>query len=159
MLLPTLHQLQYLKLLSKHSSFNHAAKNAHVTQPTLSTGIQKLEKILDAPVIDQTRSNIILTAAEQKTVQHTENILAQTKNLVQAAHSASQPLTNQFKLNMIPTIAPYLLPHTLPILHNRFPKLKLFLHKNLTHRLINALKTSTLNTTLITLPYNMNNLD
>ena len=45
-MLPTLRQLQYLKLLAEHASFSKAAQAAHVTQPTLSAGIQELEKIL-----------------------------------------------------------------------------------------------------------------
>ena len=46
-MLPTLRQLQYLKLLSEHGSFSRAAESAHVTQPTLSAGIQELEKQKD----------------------------------------------------------------------------------------------------------------
>ena len=53
MTLPTLRQLQYLKLLAEHGSFGRAAEAAHVTQPTLSAGVQELEKILGGPVVDR----------------------------------------------------------------------------------------------------------
>jgi LysR family hydrogen peroxide-inducible transcriptional activator len=79
MLLPTLRQLQYLKLLSEHGSFSRAAESAHVTQPTLSAGIQELEKILGAPVVDRARSGVILTAAGQEAVRRAEDILARPR--------------------------------------------------------------------------------
>ena len=61
-MLPTLRQLQYLRLLAEHGSFSRAAEAAHVTQPTLSAGIQELERALEAPVVDRARSGVILTA-------------------------------------------------------------------------------------------------
>ena len=63
LLLPTLRQLQYLKLLHEHGSFSRAAEAAHVTQPTLSAGVQELEKILGAPRGDRNRSGVIPTVA------------------------------------------------------------------------------------------------
>ncbi|AAK25659.1 hydrogen peroxide-inducible genes activator [Caulobacter vibrioides] len=159
MLLPTLRQLQYLKLLSEHGSFSRAAENAHVTQPTLSAGIQELEKILGAPVVDRARSGVILTAAGQEAVRRAEDILARAEDLVQAARGAGQPLAGRFRLGVIPTVAPYLLPRALPVLRDRFPKLKLFLREDLTHRLIGALKTGALDAALIALPYDMGGLD
>lgn len=159
MLLPTLRQLQYLKLLSEHGSFSRAAENAHVTQPTLSAGIQELEKILGAPVVDRARSGVILTAAGQEAVRRAEDILARAEDLVQAARGAGQPLAGRFRLGVIPTVAPYLLPRALPVLRDRFPKLKLFLREDLTHRLIGALKTGALDAALIALPYDMSGLD
>ena len=159
MLLPTLRQLQYLKLLSEHGSFSRAAENAHVTQPTLSAGIQELEKILGAPVVDRARSGVILTAAGQEAVRRAEDILTRAEDLVQAARGAGQPLAGRFRLGVIPTVAPYLLPRALPVLRDRFPKLKLFLREDLTHRLIAALKAGTLDAALIALPYDMTGLD
>ena len=159
MLLPTLRQLQYLKLLSEHGSFSRAAESAYVTQPTLSAGIQELEKILGAPVVDRARSGVILTAAGQEAVRRAEDILARTEDLVQAARGAGQPLAGRFRLGVIPTVAPYLLPRALPVLRDRFPKLKLFLREDLTNRLITALKTGALDAALIALPYDMSGLE
>ena len=64
-MLPTLRQLRYLKLLADHRSFSRAAEAAHVTQPTLSAGIQELERALEATVVDRTRSNAIPTRAHR----------------------------------------------------------------------------------------------
>ena len=158
LMLPTLRQLQYLKLLSDHGSFSRAAEAAHVTQPTLSAGIAELEKILGAPVVDRARSGVILTAAGEEAVRRARAILDQAEDLVQAAQGAGQPLSGRFRLGVIPTVAPFLLPRALPVLRQRFPKLRLFLREDLTHRLIASLKAGALDAALIALPYDMTGL-
>ena len=158
-MLPTLRQLQYLKLLAEHRSFSRAAEAAHVTQPTLSAGVQELEKILGAPVVDRGRAGVILTPTGEAAVSRAEVILAQAEDLVQAARGASQPLSGRFRLGVIPTVAPFLLPRALPALRRRFPKLRLFLREDLTGRLIPLLKSGALDAALIALPYDMAGLD
>ena len=158
-MLPTLRQLQYLKLLAEHASFSKAAQAAHVTQPTLSAGIQELEKILGSPLVDRNRSGVLMTAAGTEAVIRAGVILGQAEDLVQACRGAGQPLTGRFRLGVIPTIAPFLLPAALPTLRARFPKLRLFLREDLTHRLINDLKTGTLDAAVIALPYDMAGLE
>ena len=158
-MLPTLRQLQYLRLLAEHASFSRAAEAAHVTQPTLSAGIQELEKALGAPVVDRARSGVILTAVGEEAVRRAADILARAEDLVQAAKAAGQPLTGRFRLGVIPTIAPFLLPRALPLLRQQFPKLKLFLREDLTQKLIEALKAGTLDAALIALPYDTTGLD
>jgi len=139
-MLPTLRQLQYLKLLAEHGSFSRAAEAAHVTQPTLSAGVQELEKILGATVVDRARAGVILTPIGEEAVSRASDILARAEDLVQAAKSAGQPLSGRFRLGVIPTIAPFLLPKALPVLRTRFPKLKLFLREDQTLKLIAALR-------------------
>jgi len=158
-MLPSLRQLQYLKLLAEHGSFSRAAESAHVTQPTLSAGIHELERALGAPVVDRARSGVILTAVGEEAVRRAADILARTEDLVQAAKSAGQALTGRFRLGVIPTIAPFLLPKALPLLRERFPRLKLFLREDLTHRLIESLKSGALDAALIALPYEVSGLD
>jgi LysR family hydrogen peroxide-inducible transcriptional activator len=158
-MLPTLRQLQYLRLLAEHGSFSRAADAAHVTQPTLSAGIQELERALEASVVDRARSGVILTAVGDEVVRRGNDILARAEDLVQVARAAGQPLTGRFRLGVIPTIAPFLLPRALPLLRERFPKLKLFLREDLTHRLIEGLKSGALDAALIALPYDTTGLE
>ena len=158
-MLPSLRQLQYLRLLADHGSFSRAAEAAHVTQPTLSAGIQELEKALGAPVVDRARSGVILTAVGEEAVRRAGDILARAEDLVQAAKTAGQPLTGRFRLGVIPTIAPFMLPRALPLLRERFPQLKLYLREDLTQKLIEGLKAGTLDAALIALPYDMAGLD
>jgi LysR family hydrogen peroxide-inducible transcriptional activator len=154
-MLPTLRQLQYLKLLAEHGNFGRAAEAARVTQPTLSAGIQELERTLGASVVDRARSGVILTPVGEEALRRATLILNEAEELVEAARSVGQPLTGRFRLGVIPTVAPFLLPRALPILRQRFPKLRLFLREDLTHRLIAALKAGQLDAALIALPYDM----
>ena len=158
-MLPTLRQLQYLKLLAEHGSFSRAAEAAHVTQPTLSAGIHELERALGAPVVDRARSGVILTAVGEEAVRRANDILARAEDMVQAAKSAGQALTGRFRLGVIPTIAPFLLPKALPLLRERFPRLRLFLREDLSHRLVEGLKSGALDAALIALPYDVSGLD
>ena len=158
-MLPTLRQLQYLKLLAQHGSFSRAAGAAHVTQPTLSAGVQELEKILGARLVDRNRSGFILTAAGEEAVARAGAILAQAEDLVQACRGAGQPLEGRLRLGVIPTVAPFLLPAALPVLRTRFPRLRLFLREDMTGRLIADLKAGLLDVTLIALPYDAAGLE
>lgn len=158
-MLPTVRQLQYLKLLAEHGSFSRAADAAHVTQPTLSAGVQELEKILGAAVVDRARSGVILTPVGEEAVRRAKDILARTEDLVQSAKSAGQPLSGRFRLGVIPTIAPFLLPRALPILRSQFPSLRLFLREDLTAKLIASLKAGALDAALIALPYDTAGLE
>jgi LysR family hydrogen peroxide-inducible transcriptional activator len=158
-MLPTIRQLQYLKLLAEHGAFGKAAEAAHVTQPTLSAGIQELERTLGAPVVDRARTGVILTSVGEEALRRATVILNEAEELVEAAKNAGQPLTGRFRLGVIPTIAPFLLPSALPLLRQRFPKLRLFLREDLTQRLIAELKAGRLDAALIALPFEMGGLE
>src|SRR4029453_5110799 len=158
-MLPTIRQLQYLKLLAEHGAFGKAAEAAHVTQPTLSAGIQELERTLGAPVVDRARPGVILTPVGEEALRRATVILNEAEELVEAAKNAGQPLTGRFRLGGIPTIAPFLCPGPLPLLRDRFPRLRLFLREDLTQRLIAELKAGQLDAALIALPYDVSGLN
>ncbi len=158
-MLPTLRQLQYLKLLAEHKSFMAAAEKAFVSQPALSSGIAELEKILGARLVDRTRGQVILTAIGEETLKRAEDVLARTEDLVEAARGANRPLTGRFRLGVIPTIAPFLLPKALLKLRQEFPDLRLFLREDQTARLITSLKSGALDAAVIALPYDLAGLD
>ncbi|MEI9903078.1 MAG: LysR substrate-binding domain-containing protein [Asticcacaulis sp.] len=158
-MLPTLRQLHYLKLLAEHKSFMAAAEAAFVSQPALSSGIAELEKILGARLVDRARGNVILTAVGEDTLRRSEDILARTEDLVEAARGAGRPLSGRFRLGVIPTIAPFLLPKALVALRHDFPQLRLFLREDQTARLISGLKSGALDAAVIALPYDLTGLD
>ncbi len=158
-MLPTLRQLQYLKLLAEHASFSRAAEAAHVSQPALSSGVQELERILGAPVVERTRGRVTLTAVGAEAVRRAEDVLARTEDLVEAARNAGRPLTGRLRLGVIPTVAPFLLPRRLPGLKAAYPGLKLFIREDLTPRLVAALKAGQLDAAVIALPYAATGLD
>ncbi len=152
-MLPTLRQLQYLKLLSEHGSFSRAAEAAHVSQPALSSGVQELERVLGAPVVERTRGNVQLTAVGAEACRRAEDVLARTEDLVEAARNAGRPLSGRLRMGIIPTVAPFLLPATLPGLKADYPDLRLFIREDLTPRLIAGLKAGQLDCAVIALPY------
>ncbi|HZL00514.1 MAG TPA: hydrogen peroxide-inducible genes activator [Caulobacteraceae bacterium] len=158
-MLPTLRQLHYLKLLAEHRSFSRAAEAANVTQPTLSAGVAELEKILGTAMVDRNRSGVILTEAGSEAVARARAILAQAEDLVDQARASGQPLGGRFRLGIIPTVAPFLLPAALPVLRRRFPSLRLFLREDLTHRLIADLKAGVLDAAVVATPYDLAGLD
>ncbi|BEV11663.1 hydrogen peroxide-inducible genes activator [Asticcacaulis sp. DW145] len=158
-MLPTLRQLQYLKLLNEHKSFVAAAEAAFVSQPALSSGIAELEKALGVRLIDRTRGQVIMTAIGEDVLRRAEDILARAEDLVEAAKGANRPLAGRFRLGVIPTIAPFLLPQALLKLRQEFPQLRLFLREDQTSRLIGSLKSGSLDAAVIALPYDLSGLD
>ncbi len=158
-MLPTLRQLQYLTQLAQHGTFSRAAEAAHVTQPTLSAGIQELERTLGAAVVDRARGGVILTPAGVEAVARARDILTAAEDLVEACRDAAEPLSGRLRLGVIPTIAPFLLPRALADVRTRHPKLRVFLREDLTQRLIADLKAGLLDMVLIALPYDTTGLE
>jgi len=151
--LPTLRQLTFLLALADHGAFSRAARAAHVTQPTLSAGIKELETILGAILVERSARGAALTPAGEAAVSRARIVLTEAEDLVHMARAAGEPLSGLFRLGVIPTIAPFLLPRALPSLRVQYPKLELFLREDLTHRLVEALKDRRLDAALIALPY------
>jgi LysR family hydrogen peroxide-inducible transcriptional activator len=75
------------------------------------------------------------------------------EEMVRAVQTAGEPFSGTFRLGAIPTIAPFLLPRALPLLKRKFPKLRLQMREDLTSRLVDALRSRTLDAALIALPY------
>ena len=151
--LPTLRQLRFLAALAEHGSFSRAAEACFVTQPTLSAGIKELEGVLGAQLVERGARGAVLTPAGEAAVTRARTILTETEDLVHAARAAGEPLSGPFRLGVIPTIAPFLLPKVLPALRQRYPDLELFLREDLTQRLAEGLKERRLDAALIALPY------
>jgi LysR family hydrogen peroxide-inducible transcriptional activator len=151
--MPTLRQLQFLTALRAEGSFVAAAEAVGVTQPTLSAGIKDLEAALGAVLVERGRLGAVLTPAGEEAAERAARAIGEVEDLVRAVQAAGEPLSGVFRLGAIPTIAPFLLPKALPLLKRRFPKLRLQLREDLTARLLDHLRTRTLDAALIALPY------
>jgi LysR family hydrogen peroxide-inducible transcriptional activator len=151
--LPTLRQLQFLTALQAHGSFVKAAEAVGVTQPTLSAGIKELETALEAVLVERGRAGAILTPAGEAAAARAVQLLADVEALVHAARGANTPFTGRFRLGAIPTIAPFILPRALPMLRARYPNMQLMLREDITHRLIEGLRSRTLDAAIIALPF------
>lgn len=157
--MPTLRQLSFLAALAKHGSFVRAAEAVGVTQPTLSAGVKELEAILGVLLVDRSQSGAVLTLAGQEAARRASAALLEVEALVQATRDAGEPMSGAFRLGVIPTIAPFLLPRALPAFAARFPRLQLSLKEELTHRLIDGLRARTLDVAIIALPYEANGIE
>jgi len=156
--MPTLRQLQFLTALRAEGSFVAAAEAVGVTQPTLSAGIKDLETSLGQVLVERGRMGAVLTPAGEEAAERAARALGEVEEMVRAVQAAGQPFSGTFRLGAIPTIAPFLLPRVLPLLKKKFPKLRLQLREDLTGRLVDALRTRTIDAALIALPYEANGI-
>ncbi len=155
MILPTLKQLRYLVAVSDHKHFGHAADACFVTQSTLSTGLKELENLLGVMLVERTKRSVLMTSIGGEIVLRAKEILRQSEELVDLAKSDGQPLSGRLRLGIIPTVCPYLLPATLPIVKQKFPNLQLLLREDKTADLLGMLALGELDLVLMALPYAM----
>jgi LysR family hydrogen peroxide-inducible transcriptional activator len=151
--MPTLRQLQFLVALHKEGSFVAAADAIGVTQPTLSSGIKELEAALGVVLVERGRSGALLTPAGEEAASRAARLVNDVEDLVRTVQSAGEPFSGLFRLGAIPTIAPFLLPRIIPVLKRRFPRLKLRLREDLTARLVDGLRSRSIDAAIIALPY------
>ncbi len=159
MILPTLKQLRYLVAVSDHRHFGHAADACFVTQSTLSTGLKELENMLGVVLVERTKRSVVMTPIGKDIALRATDILTGAEDLVDLAKSDGEPLSGKLRLGVIPTIGPYLLPSSLPVLQEKYPALQLFLKEDQTARLLNLLSAGELDIVLMALPYEMQGIE
>lgn len=119
----TLQQLEYILALDHYRHFGKAAEHCRVTQPTLSTMIQKLEEELDTRIFDRTRQPVAPTPVGLHILAQARRVLEQAAHIRDIIAEEKQSLTGSFTLGILPTIAPYLLPRFFPQLMKKYPQL------------------------------------
>ncbi|MFC2449028.1 MAG: hydrogen peroxide-inducible genes activator [Prevotella denticola] len=119
----TLQQLEYIMAVYRLRHFAKAADYCDVTQPTLSSMIQKLEDELGVKIFDRKRQPIQPTKAGMKVIEEAWKVLSRAKKLRQTVEEEKQTLTGTFEVGVLPTIAPYLIPHFFPQLMNEHPEM------------------------------------
>jgi LysR family hydrogen peroxide-inducible transcriptional activator len=147
-----LRDLGYLVAVAEERHFGRAADACFVSQPTLSTQIKKLEKELGVELIERNPGQVMLTDAGERVVERARIILGETENIRSIARQAQDPESGSLRLGLFPTIAPYLLPHIVPQLHQRFPNLELLLVEEKTEVVLERLRDGELDAVIIALP-------
>lgn len=151
---PTIKQLQYLQALASEGGFQKAADKCFVSQSTLSAGIKEMENLLGLPVIDrQSRKKLSFTSFGEEVLNTSKVILTQIDNLTARAQNLSAPLSGPFRLGIIPTIAPYLIPNILPTLQKTFPKMEFHIVEDLTAHLIEKVEDGDVDLAILAFPY------
>ncbi len=156
---PTLRQLRFLVALADSGSFSRAAEAAHVSQPTLSSGIKELESLLGVALAERGARGAILTHAGRAAATRARAILGDVEQLVATAKEAARPFAGRFHLGAIPTIAPFVLTPLLSALKPAHPDLKPYLKEDQTARLIDGLRQRTLDAAVIALPWEASGIE
>jgi LysR family hydrogen peroxide-inducible transcriptional activator len=147
-----LRDLAYLVAVAEERHFGKAAQACFVSQPTLSTQLKKLEQELGVELVERNPRHVLLTDAGERVVERARLILRETENIRDIARQARDPESGTLRLGLFPTLAPYLLPHVVPPLHARFPKLELLLVEEKTEVLLQRLRDGQLDAALLALP-------
>lgn len=148
----TLRELQYLVALAEHRSFRRAAEACLVSQPTLSTQIAKLEDELGVRLLERGRRKVMLTPAGRDAVERAQRILRDVGEMHESARRAGEVETGTLRLGVFPTLGPYLLPHLVPPVRMRFPKLNLQLFEEKSAVLLNRIEQGSLDAAFLALP-------
>ncbi|MFD1330059.1 LysR substrate-binding domain-containing protein [Mycoplana ramosa] len=148
----TLRELEYLIALADHRHFGRAAEVCHVSQPTLSTQIRKLEDRLGAPLLERTPRSVMLTPFGCDAVARARRILGEVEELRRAARRCRDPETGSLRLGIFPTLGPYLLPHVVPRMRERFPELEMLLLEEKSESLKTRLREGRLDAAVLALP-------
>ena len=130
-------QLRYFMAVAKTGSFSKAAGECYISQPALSEQIHKLESDLGKPLFDRSHRKIAPTVAGRLLMEHASRILEQirvAKILVQGSNGIA---SGTVAMGILPTIAPYFVPHILRTFSEDFPRIQVMIHEDLTAHLLN----------------------
>lgn len=119
----TLQQMEYIVAVYRLRHFAKAAEQCGVTQPTLSAMIQKLEAELDVKIFERTSQQVVPTAIGKLVVEQAWRVLTRAKKIKDIVAEEKRSLGGTFRIGILPTIAPYLLPRFFPQLVNSHPEM------------------------------------
>lgn len=144
-----LQNLRYFIAVAEHRNFHRAAEGCHVSQPTLSGQLRKLEEHLGVKLFERTNRRVSLTPAGERVLEHARKVIEDTNQMEWAAQASRNQLVGPLRLGVIPTLAPYLMPLILKPLRDVYPEMTIELWEDLTHSLIDLLRTQRLDAALI----------
>ena len=148
----TITQLQYVLAVAEHKNFTLAAEKCFVTQPTLSMQIQKIEEELNVLIFDRSKKPIQLTDIGQKIVNQAKNIVNEAGKIKDIVEYQKGFIGGEFRLGIIPTITPTLLPMFLNNFIKKYPKVKLIVEELNTDEIILRLKNGHLDAAIAATP-------
>src|ERR1700741_4477991 len=147
-----LRDLHYLVALAAHRPFGRAAAASFVSQPTLSTQIRKLEEELGVALVERTPRKGLLTEVGREIAQRAREVLNEVEQIRQIAGRTKDPESGTVRLGIFPTLGPYLLPHVVPRIRERFPRLELLLVEEKTETVLHRLREGKLDAGVLALP-------
>lgn len=148
----TITQLEYVVAVATYKSFVAAAEKCFVTQPTLSMQIQKLEDELGVKLFDRNKHPIAITAMGEAIVEQARVVLSECEKVNELILNQQNSVAGTFKLSVIPTIAPYILPGLLQHYSENYPEVKLQVKEMETDQIIAALHNNEIDAGLLSTP-------
>ena len=149
----TLNELRYIVAVAQERSFGRAAAKCFVSQPALSVAIQKLEEELGTPLFERGKAEVTVTPVGARVVEQAQRVLEEASRIRELAQAGKDQLAGPLKLGVIYTVAPYLLPDLVPVLHAIAPQMPLELEENMTEVLEGELKSGRLDAAIVALPF------
>lgn len=147
-----LRDLRYLVAVAERRHFGRAAEACHVSQPTLSAQLKKLEDSLGVTLFERGSKGVAVTPIGEEILRHARQVLEQADAIVEIASARRGQLVGPLRLGIIPTLGPYLLPFVLAPIGKKFPDLKLILNEDLTGNLVAQLKAHEIDAAVLALP-------
>jgi LysR family hydrogen peroxide-inducible transcriptional activator len=147
----TLRQLQYIVAIAELGGFGRAAEHCRVAQPTLSAQVALAEESLGVQIFERNRQGVRLSTAGAAIVEQARRVLAAQRGLEELATHLRDPFHGTFRLGIIPTVGPYLLPDLTPALQEAYPDLTLFWREDRTASLVQQIKEGTLDGGIVAL--------
>lgn len=151
--------MEYLVALEETQNFRKAAERCHVSQPTLSTQIKKMEETLEVVLIERGNRHCLITPAGKQIVDKARKILMEMSAIQQIANRHADPFQGTLKLGMIPTVAPYLVPLIIPVLHQNYPNLDLNLTEVKTEVMVRQIQQGNLELGILAVPADVQGLE
>jgi len=148
----TLTELKYIIAVASERHFGRAAHVCHVSQPTLSVAIRKLEEELKVTIFERGGAEISVTPVGQRVVAQAQKVLEESELLREVARQGHNPLTGPLRVGVIHTVGPYLLPHLVPTQIARTPQMPLLLQENFTVHLLALLRQREIDCAILALP-------
>jgi LysR family hydrogen peroxide-inducible transcriptional activator len=148
----TITQLQYVLAVAEHKNFTLAAEKCFVTQPTLSMQIQKLEEELGIQIFDRSKKPIQLTDVGEKIVNQAKNIVNESGRIKDIVDQQKGYIGGDFRVGIIPTVMPTLLPMFMAAFIKKYPKVNLIIEERNTEEIIKMLKADQLDAAIAATP-------
>ena len=155
---PTLRQLEYIVALADTGQFVEAARQCSVSQPALSKQVREVEDMLGVELFERARPRVIPTRAGEEIVLRARRMLAQARELVNAASEFAGARPGTVRLGVIPTIAPYGLPGLLAKLRHLFPDVSFAIQELQTEVLLEQLRSGAIDLGLLARPFDVQGL-
>jgi LysR family hydrogen peroxide-inducible transcriptional activator len=156
--LMTLTELKYIVAVARLRHFGKAADASHVSQPTLSVAIKKLEEELDLKIFERNANEVTVTDLGAEVVRQAQVVLEQAAAIKEIAKRGKDPLAGPLKLGVIYTIGPYLLPDLVRQVITHTPQMPLMLQENFTVKLLEQLRLGEIDCAILAEPFPDTNL-